>query len=35
MMQIHALGIDNALIEKVIPSTGQFLNRQFAQLARA
>jgi RNA polymerase sigma-54 factor len=35
MMQIRALGIDNALIEKVITQHwGEFLNRQFAQLSR-
>jgi RNA polymerase sigma-54 factor len=35
MMQIRALGIENALIEKVITQHwGEFLNRQFAQLSR-
>jgi RNA polymerase sigma-54 factor len=36
MMQIRALGIENPLIEKVITEHwAEFLNRQFAQLARA
>jgi RNA polymerase sigma-54 factor len=36
MLQIHALGIENPLIEKVITEHWQeFLNRQFPQLARA
>jgi RNA polymerase sigma-54 factor len=35
MMQIRALGIENALIEKIISQHwGEFLNRQFAQLSR-
>ena len=35
MMQIRALGIENALIEKVITEHWpEFLNRQFAQLSR-
>jgi RNA polymerase sigma-54 factor len=35
MMQIRALGIENALIEKIISQRwGEFLNRQFAQLSR-
>src|SRR5438876_3345123 len=36
MLQIRALGIDNTLIEKVITEHwSEFLNRQFAQLARS